>query len=56
MLSQIRDCKIKECLLAAKLECDFVLVIAYMEWCGIHLDVSKWEDKMKMDKKNLLNQ
>ena len=53
MLSQIRDCKIKECLLAAKLECDFVLVIAYMEWCGIHLDVSKWEDKMKMDKKNL---
>ena len=24
-----------------------------MEWCGIHLDVSKWEDKMKMDKKNL---
>lgn len=53
MLSQIRDCKIKECLLAAKLECDFVPVIAYMEWCGIHLDVSKWEDKMKIDKKNL---
>ena len=53
MLSQLRDCKIKDCILAAKLECDFVPVIAYMEWCGIHLDETKWKAKMANDKKNL---
>lgn len=53
MLSQLRDCKIKNCILAAKLECDFVPVIAYMEWCGIHLDETKWRAKMANDKKNL---
>lgn len=51
MLSQLRDCKIKNCILAAKLECDFVPVIAYMEWCGIHLDETKWKAKMANDKK-----
>ena len=53
MVSQLKDCQIKECTLAAKLECDFVPVIAYMEWCGIHLEESKWRAKMVNDKKNL---
>ncbi len=53
MVSQLKDCQIKECTLAAKLECDFVPVIAYMEWCGIHLEESKWKAKMVNDKKNL---
>lgn len=54
MQSQIEDCKEKECLVGAKLECDFVPSIAYLEWCGIHLDVNKWSAKMKKDKENLL--
>lgn len=53
MVSQLKDCRAKDCLLAAKLECDFVPVIAYMEWCGIHLDEAKWRAKMTNDKRNL---
>ena len=55
MTSQLQECKIKNCILAAKLECDFVPVIAYMEWCGIHLDEEKWKNKMAIDRKNLEN-
>lgn len=50
---QIEDCKAKECLVGAKLECDFVPVIAYLEWCGIKLDENKWRKKMEKDKMNL---
>lgn len=53
MWSQVEDCKQKECLVGAKLECNFVPVIAYLEWCGIKLDESKWLAKMKKDKENL---
>lgn len=53
MSSQIKDCKTKNCIIGAKLECDFTPVIAYMEWCGIHLDISKWKEKMKKDMENL---
>lgn len=52
MHKQVLECKKKECLKGAKLECDFVPVLAYMEWCGIHLDVDKWTAKMKQDKEN----
>ena len=34
---------------AAKLECEFVPVIAYLEWCGIKLDETKWKEKMQKD-------
>ncbi len=34
---------------AAKLECEFVPVIAYLEWCGIKLDETKWKEKMQND-------
>lgn len=50
---QIDECRQKGCLRAAKLECDFVIVIAYMEWCGIHLNAEKWKAKMEVDKRNL---
>lgn len=50
---QIEDCKAKECLVGAKLECDFVPVIAYLEWCGIKLDENKWRKKMEKDRINL---
>lgn len=54
VLSQIEECREKECLRGAKLECDFVPVIAYLEWCGIKLDVDKWKVKMLKDNDNLL--
>lgn len=38
---------------AAKIENRFVPVIAYLEWCGIKLDIPKWKEKMKQDKKEL---
>ena len=53
MQSQLKDCKEKGCKVGAKLECDFVPVIAYLEWCGIHLDEDKWKKKMIKDKLNL---
>lgn len=53
MLLQIEDCRKMECIVGAKLECDFVPVITYMEWCGIKLDENKWKAKMEVDKQNL---
>ena len=53
MYSQLADCKRQNCIIGAKLECDFVPVIAYLEWCGIHLDTIKWKEKMKLDNKHL---
>ena len=53
MHSQVEDLKKQDLLKAAKLECDFVPTIAYLEWCGIHLDQQKWKAKMAVDKKNL---
>ena len=53
MYLQVQDCRQKGCLVGAKLECDFVPVIAYMEWSGIKLDVDKWKAKMQKDIKNL---
>ena len=55
MWSQVSDCKKKDCLKGAKLECDFVPVISYLEWCGIKLDEIKWKAKMVKDKESLIN-
>lgn len=55
MWMQVAECRKKGCLKGAKLECDFVPVIAYLEWCGIKLDEAKWKDKMAKDKENLDN-
>ena len=55
---QLQECNYTKCLNGAKLENAFVPVIAYMEWCGIHLDINKWTDKMKKDQEaynNALN-
>jgi len=35
---------------AAKVECDFVPVIAYFEWCGVHMNEELWKQKMATDK------
>lgn len=53
MKGQLDDCKKRDLLKAAKLECDFVPSIAYLEWSGIKLDKGKWLAKMKQDKINL---
>ena len=55
MWSQVSECKKKNCLKGAKLECDFVPVISYLEWCGIKLDAEKWLAKMARDKELLIN-
>lgn len=51
--SQVKDCKKQDLVKAAQIECDFVPAIAYLEWCGIHLDQDKWKAKMVKDKANL---
>ena len=47
---QETECKQKTCQIAAQLENAFVPVIAYLEWCGIKLDVDKWKAKIASDK------
>ena len=49
MKSQIEDCRKANGLIGAKLECDAVPAIAYLEWCGIKLDEQKWKQKMLKD-------
>lgn len=51
-LEDIRDQQLEECkatnrLTGAQIENMFVPVIAYLEWCGIKLDVDKWKVKMR---------
>lgn len=53
MMCQKEECIKKGCVKAAKVECDFTPVIAYLEWCGIKLDEVKWKEKMKNDKEKL---
>ena len=54
MWSQVEDLKKQELMKAARIECDFVPSIAYLEWCGIHLDRNKWMAKMKSDQERLV--
>lgn len=49
MASQIEDLKKQGLIKAAQVENRAVPSIAYLEWCGIHLDEDKWKDKMKKD-------
>lgn len=53
MHSQLEDLKKQNLMKAAKIECDFVPAIAYLEWCGIHLDQNKWKAKMLSDQQKL---
>ena len=53
MYSQVEDLKKQDLMKAAKIECDFVPAIAYLEWCGIHLDQEKWRAKMQNDQNKL---
>lgn len=55
MSLQMKTVRERNAVNGAKIECDFTPVIAYLEWCGIKLDVQKWQDKMKQDQENLKN-
>lgn len=46
---QLEKLKEKELLVALDIENRFVRVLAYIEWCGVKLDVDKWKEKMKKD-------
>lgn len=48
MKAQLKALEEKDLLRAIKLENMFVVVLAYIEYCGVKLDVDKW--KVKMDK------
>ena len=55
MHSQLDDLKKADnAIIGARIECDFVPAIAYLEWCGIKLDKEKWQKKMDQDLINLL--
>lgn len=47
MRQQKNECIHTECIVGAELENAFVPVIAYLEWCGIRLDVDKWKLKIQ---------
>ena len=51
--SQLKDVQKQDLKKAVQVECNFIPAIAYLEWCGIHLDADKWKAKMKKDKENL---
>lgn len=53
MQLQMNTVKERNAVKGAKIECDFTPVIAYLEWCGIKLDIDKWKAKMKQDQENL---
>ena len=54
MRSQMKDVKqIPNAINGVKLECGFVPVIAYLEWCGVKLDEGRWKAKMQKDQENL---
>lgn len=57
-LEQIMDAQIKELekqdlMKAMTFECEFVKSLAYVKYCGVHLDSTKWSDKMQNDAKEL---
>lgn len=51
---QMMLAKSRNCLVAFAIENRFVPAIAYLEWCGVHLDEQKWKAKMNTDKRDLL--
>lgn len=53
MFAQYEECKKKTCVVASQVECDVVPAMAYLEWCGIKLDIDKWKAKMEKDKVKL---
>lgn len=53
MNKQMENLKENNLHIAIQYENRFVLPLAYMEYCGIHLDVDKWKAKMVKDEERL---
>lgn len=51
---QLVEAKEKDLIKCINLENDFVLALAYIEFCGIKLDKQKWLVKMELDRQKLL--
>lgn len=50
---QLEEAAKKELIRAINFENKFVIVLAYIEYCGVRLDIDRWKRKMESDKKNL---
>lgn len=46
---QMQLLKEKDLVVASQMENEFVRCLAYIEYCGVKLDVDKWKSKMKKD-------
>jgi DNA polymerase I-like protein with 3'-5' exonuclease and polymerase domains len=53
MEKQMTDVEKANCIRGAKIENAFVAVIAYLEWCGIKLDINLWHEKMLKDENSM---
>ena len=51
MQAQLKIIRQRGMIKAAKVECDFVPVKAYFEWCGVHMNEALWKQKMRQDEK-----
>lgn len=51
---QVKELKYTHSIKAGEIENAFVPVIAYLEWCGIKLDINKWKEKMSLNEKSRL--
>lgn len=49
ILNQFEKLKEKGLTIAIKWENKFVIVLAYIKWCGVKLDVNRWKAKMVKD-------
>lgn len=57
-LEKIRDAQMielekQELVKACAFECEFVKCLAYVKYCGVHLDPVKWKEKMEKDQEEL---
>ena len=52
MKAQMELLKQKDLVIAARFENAFVRVLAYVEFCGIRLDVDRWKKRMDSDEKH----
>lgn len=50
---QEKELKRQELTKAMLFECEFIKSLAYVKYCGVKLDVIKWQNKMKKDQENL---
>lgn len=53
MNKQLVELDKKGLLTAIEYENRFILPLAYMEFCGVRIDIEKWQNKMKQDESNL---